>query len=299
MKAFYSDVFVLPLPAEHRFPMLKYRALRDAIEAEGIVPSSAIAHAPEADDEALLRVHEAAYVARVREGTLSPAEQRRIGFPWSPALARRSVTTVGATVAAARAALSEGVAVNLAGGTHHAFPDHGEGYCVFNDVAVTARALQAEGLARRVVILDGDVHQGNGTAAVFRDDPTVYTFSIHGAKNYPFRKEQSDLDIELLDGTGDADYLALWEEGVQRAIAAAGADVAVYLAGADPFAGDRLGRMAVSKAGLLERDRVLFAHCAAAGLPVVVTMAGGYAPNIADIVSIHAATVREAARWAR
>jgi acetoin utilization deacetylase AcuC-like enzyme len=294
MRAYYSDTFVLPLPEGHRFPMAKYARLRDRVLAQGLVAPADLQAADAAREADLLRCHSAEYVRRVREGELTAFEQRRIGFPWSLALARRSVRTVGATILACRAALEDGTSANLAGGTHHAFADHGEGYCVFNDAAVAARAMQAEGRVRRVVILDCDVHQGNGTAALLRGDTSIFTFSIHGEKNYPVRKEQSDLDIELPDGTTDDRYLALAEEGARRAISASGADLAIYLAGADPYAGDRLGRMKVSKAGLAERDRLIFGLCRAAGLPVAVTMAGGYAHNIDDIVDIHAETIRAA-----
>jgi acetoin utilization deacetylase AcuC-like enzyme len=294
MRAYYSDTFVLPLPEGHRFPMAKYARLRDRVLAQGLVAPADLQAADAAGEADLLRCHSAEYVRRVREGELTAFEQRRIGFPWSPALARRSVRTVGATILACRAALEDGTSANLAGGTHHAFADHGEGYCVFNDAAVAARAMQAEGRVRRVVILDCDVHQGNGTAGLLRGDTSIFTFSIHGEKNYPVRKEQSDLDIELPDGTTDDRYLALAEEGARRAISASGADLAIYLAGADPYAGDRLGRMKVSKAGLAERDRLIFGLCRAAGLPVAVTMAGGYAHNIDDIVDIHAETIRSA-----
>jgi acetoin utilization deacetylase AcuC-like enzyme len=295
MRAFYSDTFVLPLPEGHRFPMQKYLRLRDRVLGEGIVAPGDLHIAEAASETDLLRCHDAPYVRRVLDGGLSAQEQRRIGFPWSFALSRRSLHTVGGTLAACRAALEDGASANLAGGTHHAFADHGEGYCLFNDAAVAARAMQAEGRARRVVILDCDVHQGNGTAALLRNDPTIYTFSIHGEKNYPVHKERSDLDIELPDGTTDAQYLPLVDEGVRRALAASGADLAIYLAGADPYERDRLGRMKVTMAGLAERDRLVFGLCRAAGLPVAVVMAGGYAPNIEDIVRIHAATVRIAA----
>jgi acetoin utilization deacetylase AcuC-like enzyme len=228
-------------------------------------------------------------------GTLSAKEQRRIGFPWSPELVRRSVRTVGATIGACRASLEEGVAVNLAGGTHHAYCDHGEGYCVFNDSAVAARAMQAEGQVHRIVILDCDVHQGNGTAAILAGDSTIFTFSIHGAKNFPFHKERSDLDLELPDGTTDDLYLAMVEEGVRRALAQSSPDLAIYLAGADPYRKDRLGRMSVSLKGLAERDRIVLGLCHEEGLPVAITMAGGYAEDVGEIVAIHLQTVRTAA----
>ena len=299
MKAFYSDTFVLPLPENHRFPMAKYRLLRERILAERIITPEDLLLPLAASDEQILRAHDADYLERVVGGDLSAAEIRRIGFPWSPEMVERSRRSSGATIMAGRTALDEGIAVNLAGGTHHACRDHGEGYCVFNDSAIAARALQAEGRVRRVVILDLDVHQGNGTAQILAGDPTVFTFSIHGAKNFPFHKERSDLDIELPDGTGDAVYLELAEEGVRRAIAMSGADVAIYLAGADPYHGDRLGRMALSMAGLAERDRLVLGLCREAGLPVAIAMAGGYAKNVDDIVAIHTQTVRIAAGEAR
>ena len=295
MKAFYSDTFVLPLPENHRFPMAKYRLLRERILAEGIIAPEDLIVPPAATDEQILRAHDADYLERVVGGDLTAHEIRRIGFPWSPEMVERSRRSSGATIMAGRTALEEGIAVNLAGGTHHACRDHGEGYCVFNDSAIAARALQAEGRVRRVVILDLDMHQGNGTAQILQGDPTVFTFSIHGAKNFPFHKERSDLDIELPDGTGDAVYLELAEEGVRRAIAMSGADIAIYLAGADPYHGDRLGRMALSMAGLAERDRLVLGLCREAGLPVAIAMAGGYAKNVDDIVTIHTQTVRLAA----
>lgn len=296
MKAFYTDQFVLPLPSEHRFPMRKYSLLRERVVADGVVAPDNLMVPEAATDEQILRAHEADYLERVKAGTLSPKEIRRIGFPWSAAMVERSRRSSGATIAACRAALEDGTAVNLAGGTHHAFRDHGEGYCVFNDSAIAARAMQAEGRLRRVVILDCDVHQGNGTAAILAGDSTIFTFSIHGEKNFPYYKEQSDLDIELEDGTGDALYLDMLEEGVQRALAMAQADLAIYLAGADPFEGDRLGRLKLTKAGLKRRDELVLGLCRERRLPVAVTMAGGYARNVEDIVDIHAATVRAAAR---
>jgi acetoin utilization deacetylase AcuC-like enzyme len=302
--AFYSDTFVLPLPSDHRFPMPKYWRLRERVLEEGIMPEENIHVAPPATDEQLLRAHDAEYIEKVRLGLLSVQEQRRIGFPWTPALAVRARCTVGATIMACLSALDMaartgfGVAVNLAGGTHHACRDHGQGYCVFNDSAVAARAMQAEGRARRVVIIDCDVHQGNGTAAIFQGDSSVFTFSIHGAKNFPFRKEKSDLDIELPDNTTDADYLAAVEEGTRRAIAMSGADLALYLAGADPYERDRLGRMKVTMEGLAERDRIVLGLCREAGLPVSIAMAGGYAPDVEDIVAIHLQTIRTAAAFA-
>jgi acetoin utilization deacetylase AcuC-like enzyme len=298
MRAYYSDHFVLPLPDGHRFPMTKYARLRARVVDEGVVPADDVLEAPAATWDELRLAHAGAYVRAVADGTLPPEVIRRIGFPWSPAMVERSRRSAGATLAAAHAALVDGVAVNLAGGTHHAFADRGEGYCVFNDVAVAARVLQRSGRCQRLAVVDCDVHQGNGTAAIFRDDPSVFTFSMHGAKNYPFRKETSDLDVELADGTGDADYLALLARHLPTVIAGHAPEMVFYLAGADPYVGDRLGRLGLTMAGLRQRDELVFAACRGAGIPIVVVMSGGYAPEVDDIVAIHFATVRVAAATA-
>ena len=297
MKIFYHDHFVLPLPEKHRFPMRKYALLRQRVVAAGLAQELRVP-AP-ADDGALGRAHAPDYIRRVQEGELTRQEIRRIGFPWSPQLVERSRRSVGSTIGAARAALQEGITANLAGGTHHAGPDWGQGFCVFNDAAVAARTVQAEGRARRVLILDCDVHQGNGTAAICRDDPTIFTFSIHGAKNFPFHKEQSDLDIALEDGTGDDVYLAALHCGVAESLARAGADLAIYLAGADPYAGDRLGRLSLTKEGLAARDELVLSRGRDAGIPVAVVMAGGYAHRVEDTVDIHFQTIATAAMMAR
>ena len=296
MKLFYHDHFVLPLPQGHRFPMEKYSRLRQRLENDAqsipfelLVPESATL-------EQLCLAHDRAYVERVFTGQMSEKEMRRIGFPWTPQLVERARRSVGGTIAACRAALQESASANLAGGTHHAYAEHGEGYCVFNDVAVAARAMQVEGGARRVVIVDCDVHQGNGTAAILAGDPSIFTFSIHGDKNFPFHKEKSDLDIALPDGAGDDAYLSALETGLHQALEQARADLAIYLAGADPYAGDRLGRLALSKAGLLERDVRVMQACRQVGLPLAVVMAGGYARNIEDIVDIHYQTISTLAR---
>ncbi|MFO8175069.1 MAG: histone deacetylase [Longimicrobiales bacterium] len=297
MKLFYCDHFVLPLPQGHRFPMAKYALLRNRVAEGGLGRDGDLVVPDAAGDEELGTVHAAAYLERVTTGTLSLQEIRRIGFPWSPELVERSRRSVGGTLAASRAALEEGVAMNLSGGTHHAFPDRGEGFCVFNDVAVAARVMQREGRVRRVVILDLDVHQGNGTAFIFRDDPGVYTFSLHGANNYPFRKESSNLDMKLPDGAKDELYLAAAAQGTEKALETAEADLALYLAGADPFRGDRLGRLGVSKEGLEVRDRMVLEACRKRGIPVAVVLSGGYAPVIEDTVDIHLATARIAAAF--
>ncbi len=298
VKIYYTDEFVLPLPPGHRFPMSKYALLRQRVRESHLVAAEDLIVPHAATDEEILRAHDQAYLERVCAGSLSEAEVRRIGFPWSPGMVERSRRSSGATIEACRSALAEGVALNLAGGTHHAFRDAGEGYCVFNDSAIAARAMQAEGRVKRVVVLDCDVHQGNGTASILQDDPTVFTFSIHGAKNFPLRKEISDLDVELPDGCTDHAYLEALERGLRTAIERAQADLAIYLAGADPYCDDKLGRLKVSKEGLAERDRMVFRHCRAAGLPVAVTMAGGYARQVMDTVDIHFQTVLLAAQEA-
>ncbi len=299
MKIYTSDHFVLPLPEGHRFPMRKYRDLRRAVADSDFASAVELLVPDPATDEEILRVHEAAYLERVKSGTLSVREVRRIGFPWSRQMVERSRRSVGGTLGACRAALADGVAVNLAGGTHHAFSGHGQGFCVLNDVAIAARAMQEEGGAKRLLVVDCDVHQGDGTAALFHQDPSVFTFSVHGRRNFPFQKQVSDLDVALEDGTGDGDYLRAVVAGLGHSLARAGADLAVYLAGADPYLDDRLGRLAVSRAGLEERDRLVLGACRDAGLPVAVVMAGGYARRVEDVVAIHLATVRAAVEAAR
>ncbi len=294
MKLFYADHFELPLPAGHRFPMAKYRLLREAVLASELVEASALEVPAAATDAELLRVHTPDYLRRVVSGELRPDEVRRLGFPWSPELVERSRRSVGGTLGACRSALERGCGVNLAGGTHHAFADRGEGYCVFNDAAVAARAMQAEGRAARVAIVDCDVHQGDGTAAIFNGDPSVFTLSIHGRGNYPFRKRAGDLDVGLADGTGDGEYLDALAAALGRLHAAGPFDLAIYLAGADPYAGDRLGRLALSREGLARRDREVFGFFRRRGTPVAVVMAGGYAPEVAEIVAIHVETVAAA-----
>lgn len=292
MRVFYHDLFTFPLPEKHRFPIAKYRLVRERLLAEGILAPEELRLPPAASDAQLETAHTPAYVRKVRLGALTPAEIRRIGFPWSPQLVERSRRSVGSSIAAGRAALTDGLAVNLAGGTHHAHPDFGSGYCVFNDVAVAIRVLQREGRIRRAAVVDCDVHQGDGTAAIFAGDPSVFTFSVHGANNFPFRKSRSSLDIPLPDGAGDALYLRAVEEGLRAALDGRPPDLVFYLAGADPFEGDSLGRLAVSKAGLAGRDRLVLRACREAGVPVAVVMGGGYARRMSDIVDIHVQTVK-------
>ena len=301
MRAFYSDHFVLPLPEGHRFPMIKYARVRERCLAEGILRESELEVPPAATWDELLLVHERDYVERVREGRLEYLEQRRIGFPWSAEMVERSRRSSGATISAARVAIAEagergwGVAVNLAGGTHHAYPAHGEGFCVFNDAAVAIRVLQRDGIIQRAAVLDCDVHQGNGTAAAFATDPSVFTFSIHGARNFPFRKERSSLDVELPDGAGDDAFLAALELHVPRVLAEFQPELVIYLAGADPFHLDRFGRLGMTKEGLAERDRLVLDACRGAGVPTAVAMAGGYARDTEDTVDIHVRTIGLAA----
>lgn len=299
MKIFFTDHFVLPLPPEHRFPMAKYGLLRQRVVAAKLVEEQDHVTPQAARDEQLGLAHDKEYIQRVQRGLLRDDEQRKIGFPWSAAMVERSRRSSGATIEACRAALAEGWGVNLAGGTHHAFRDRGEGYCVFNDSAVAARQMQVENKIRRALIIDCDVHQGNGTAKILEDDPTIFTFSIHNEKNYPLRKERSDLDVGLPDGTGDAAYLDALEPALRESIARAKADLVIYLAGADPYFGDRLGRFALTKFGLAERDRMVFDHVWTAGLPIAITMAGGYASRVEDIVDIHFQTVEAAAGRSR
>jgi acetoin utilization deacetylase AcuC-like enzyme len=291
MKVHFTDLVPLELPAGHRFPAGKYPLLRERVAQSGLFSPQDVLTSEPAGDEALLRVHLPDYLHRFQQGLMTEKEMRRIGLPWSPDLVERARRSVGASLAACRSALNEGCAANLGGGTHHAYPDHGEGYCVFNDVAVAARAMQAEGRLARVVILDCDVHQGNGTAAIFAGDPSVFTFSIHGQKNFPYHKEAGDLDIALPDGCGDDDYLNALRPGLEEALDRAQAELAIYIAGADPYQGDTLGRLALSKGGLAERDRLVLRHCRQAGLPVAIVMGGGYSRQVEDTVEIHLRTL--------
>ena len=303
MHAYYADHFVLPLPAGHRFPMDKYRLLRDRLVAE--LPQIRLREAPAATAGELALAHCPDYVAAVLQGTLSAREQREIGFPWSPAMAERACRSVGATIAASRDALREGVAANLAGGTHHASADAGSGYCVFNDLAVAARLMQAEWhrLHRRllrVAVIDLDVHQGNGSARIFQNDPSVFTLSLHGARNFPFRKEPSDCDIDLPDGCTDAPYLAALEQGLAEVERRCEPALVIYLAGADPHEGDRLGRLRLSDAGMAARDQRVFDWAWQRQLPVAMAMAGGYGHDIQTTVRVQLNTYRIAqAAWAR
>ncbi|MEI2745094.1 MAG: histone deacetylase [Ottowia sp.] len=305
MKTFYSTQLSLPLPPGHRFPMGKYAALRDrlAAECEGL----RLAQAPPASDAELALAHAPAYVAAVAQGRLDARAQREIGFPWSEAMVERSRRSVGASIQATRVAQREGVAANLAGGTHHASAQAGSGYCVFNDIAVAARLLQAERTgggqqARppRIAVIDLDVHQGNGTASIFADDPSVFTLSLHGEKNFPFRKVAGDLDVGLPDGTGDQAYLDALDLALVELDSRFRPDAVFYLAGADPHEGDRLGRLKLSYDGLLARDRRVFDWAWTRRLPLTLCMGGGYGHDIGTTVQVQVNTFGVALQyWGR
>ncbi|MEP6766041.1 MAG: histone deacetylase [Gemmatimonadaceae bacterium] len=293
-----SAAYAIPLPDGHRFPMSKYQLLRDGVLSEKLVPLERL-HDPERSGiEDLLRVHTPHYVREVTNGTLPAAAQRRIGLPWSESFVERAYRVVRGTCEAAESALQNGVAMNLAGGTHHAFPDFGEGFCTFNDVAVAIRRLQQMRKIIRAAIVDLDVHQGNGTHACFAGDDSVFTFSMHGAKNFPFHKVQGSLDVELADGTEDEEYLSLLAEHLPDVLRRSSPDIVVYLAGADPHANDRLGRLALSFDGLKRRDWMVLECCREIGIPVCVTIAGGYGRDVRDTVEVHLNTVRTLTNFA-
>jgi len=301
MQVFYATQFVLPLPAGHRFPMAKYQMLRDRLADE--VPSIELMQALPATDGELALVHTPAYIQAISDGTVEAAVMREIGFPWSEAMVERARRSVGATISACRAAFAHGVAANIAGGTHHAYAHKGGGFCVFNDAAVAARLMQAEWLRTKrrllkVAIVDLDVHQGNGTAHIFRGDGSVFTLSMHGQKNFPFRKEASDLDVDLPDGCRDAEYLEALEAALQELDGRFDPGLVIYLAGADPHEGDRLGRLKLTWDGLEARDRRVFEWAWARGVPLAFAMAGGYGTRIEDTVRVQVNTFRVAAQYA-
>ena len=301
---YYTDSFTLPLPDGHRFPMAKYTRLREKVVAwlaSGDAPAGLeLRLPPAATDGQLARVHTADYLRRAITGDFTRKEVMRLGFPWSASLVERSRRSSGATVAACEDVLrghaaGRGFAANLAGGTHHAFADRGEGFCLFNDAVVAARHLRAVGLCDRVAVVDCDVHQGNGTAALCEGDPHIFTLSLHGAKNYPAKKESSDLDVPLPDGTGDEDYLTALEDALAELDRRFAPRLVIYLGGADPYEHDRLGRLSLTAAGLEARDRTVYRWAKARGLPVAAAMGGGYAPDVAAIAGIHFTTVRAGA----
>jgi acetoin utilization deacetylase AcuC-like enzyme len=294
MRCAYHPDYYVPLPAAHPFPMAKYPRLFERLRTAGCLAEREVIEPVEAALDDLRLVHTDEYLAQLATGTLDAAAIRRIGVPWSQALWRRSRLATQGTLEAARAALVDGLAANLAGGTHHAFADHGEGFCVLNDVAVAIRVLQRDARIRRALVIDLDVHQGNGTAAIFADDADVFTFSMHGERNYPARKMRSTLDVGLADGTGDEEYLALLQQHLGAILARFSPDLAFYLAGVDPARGDRYGRLALSDDGLRRRERAVLEACHARSLPLVITIAGGYAPTPDRTAELHALVFEEA-----
>jgi acetoin utilization deacetylase AcuC-like enzyme len=293
VKAFYTDHFVLPLPQGHRFPMEKYHLLRDLVVK---MPGIELLVPPAATDEDLLRVHAPEYIEAVTSGHLSAAQIREIGFPWSMEMVERSRRSAGATIQASLSAVHDGISVNLAGGTHHAYRDKGSGFCVFNDAAVATKYIQAI-QATRVAIIDLDVHQGSGTAGILGQDQTCFTLSIHGEKNFPFRKESSHLDLGLQDGDGDHEYLACLRDALQILEAKFYPELIIYLAGADPHEGDRLGRLQMTYEGLLKRDQMVMSFARDLRCPIAIAMAGGYGKDIKTTVQVHAQTIQLALQF--
>lgn len=290
-RIYYSPYYYADIGEGHVFPIRKFELVRDRLLAEGSLSAEEVAAPRPATVEDLLLVHTEDYITRLKNGELTAKEIRKLGLPWSESLVRRSFHAISGTINAARDCLNAGIASNLAGGTHHAYPDRGEGFCVLNDIAVAIRVLQRDNLAKRFLIVDLDVHQGDGTAFVFRDDADVFTFSMHGAKNYPLFKQPSSLDIELADRTGDDEYLETLEHALSRVILH-DPDVIFYLAGADPYEKDKLGRLGLSIDGLRRRDEMVLEFARDRAVPIVTTMSGGYAADIEDTVEIHANTIR-------
>ena len=291
MHVYYSDPFTFPLPDKHRFPSEKYRLLRERVERWPASTGVELVLAPRATDTELRLVHDAGYLEGFASGSLGDEAMKRIGFPWSPQLVERSLRSCGGTVAAARRAVVDGRAAYLAGGTHHARADRGAGYCVYNDCAVGARVLQRDAGVARVLVVDTDVHQGDGTAAIFEGDDSVFTFSMHGEQNFPAEKATSDLDIALPSGTGDDAYLANLRDGFSEALQRSRPEFVFYLSGADPFVGDRLGRLALTKEGLRARDELVLGELRRRGLPHVTVMGGGYGKDIRDSVDVYEVSV--------
>ena len=288
---FYSPYYYADIGEGHVFPIKKFELVRDVLLREGTLQLDEIVEPEPAKLEDLHLVHTEDYISRLVNGTLTTKEIRKLGLPWSESLVRRSFHAISGTIEATKTALVEGISSNLAGGTHHAYPDRGEGFCVLNDVAVAIRVLQRENLAKRFLIVDCDVHQGNGTAFIFKNDESVFTFSMHGAKNYPLHKEQSSLDLELPDKTSDAEFLETLSEALPR-IFLHNPDIIFYLGGADPFEKDKLGRLSLTIKGLRARDEMVLEFAKSKDVPIVTTMSGGYAADINDTVEIHANTIR-------
>jgi acetoin utilization deacetylase AcuC-like enzyme len=299
MKCSYHPGYQVALPAGHPFPVAKFPLLKDRLLAEGVLVSSDILQPEPLDRETLELVHTAEYLDKLESSGLSAAEQRRLGLPWSDSLWLRSRLASGGTLLAARVALESGLSGNLAGGTHHAFADHGEGFCVLNDVAIAIAKLRVEGAIGRALVVDLDVHQGNGTAAIFEGVEDVFTFSMHGERNYPAAKTRSTLDVALKDGMGDDEYLSSLRQYLPRVLAEAEADIAFYLAGVDVAAGDRYGKLALSEEGIRARDQLVIESVRDYDVPMVIVLAGGYAASRARTVELHAHAFREAVAYER
>jgi acetoin utilization deacetylase AcuC-like enzyme len=295
----YHPGYVVDIGTRHRFPMQKYGLVYQALLAEGALRPEQVVLPPPAAVTDLLLVHTPDYVERFLAGAMSARDMRLLGFPWSPPLALRARLAVQGTIMASAFAWQQGIAANLAGGSHHAFADHGEGFSVFNDIAIAIRVLQRDHGLQRAAVIDCDVHQGNGTASIFASDPTVFTCSLHGEKNYPFHKATSSLDLALPDGTGDVAYLAVLQAHLPMILQRFQPNMVWYLAGADPYVGDALGRLALSLEGLRQRDAYVLETCRRAGIPVVITLGGGYAPQVQDIVQAHCNTIRVALHLTR
>lgn len=294
MRVYFCDHFEVVLPPKHRFPMHKYGLLRERLLSEGLVHESDLIPAEAAPLEDIHAVHDAGYVQGFLSGSLDRKVIQRIGFPWSEAMVMRSLGSVGSTLGAVEAALEDGISGSLAGGTHHAYRDFGSGYCVFNDLAVAARRLLDRGAVRRVLVFDVDVHQGDGTASIFEDDERVFTCSMHGEKNFPLRKTTSDLDVPLADGTGDEEYLAHLDRALDESMERARPDIVLYQGGVDVLGDDHLGRLALTAAGVLERDRRAIGRFRSEGLPVALTLGGGYGQPIGASVDAYVGTYRAA-----
>ncbi|MEL6842707.1 MAG: histone deacetylase [Bacteroidota bacterium] len=294
LKIAYSPIYKYQLPDGHRFPMEKYELIPEQLLYEGTITEDNLFHPPALDDETILLTHDAEYWRRLQQLELTRKEIRKIGFPLSENLVRRGTHIANGTILCAKYAQQFGVAMNVAGGTHHSFTDHGEGFCLLNDIAIASNYFLREGLASKILVVDLDVHQGNGTAKIFENEDRVFTFSMHGAKNYPLRKEQSDLDIGLPDKTTDEPYLKQLRETLPRLIDQVEPDLIFYLSGVDVLATDKLGRLSMSMEGCKERDRFVFEQCRKNEIPVAVSMGGGYSVRVAHIVEAHANTFRVA-----
>lgn len=296
MKIAFHDIYAHPLPEDHRFPMLKYELIPAQLLREGVITPEQLFAPQPATEASILLTHTAAYWQQLRDQTLTPREQRKIGFPQSPELTMREIVIAQGTIDIALHALEQGIGFNVAGGTHHAFADHGEGFCLLNDFAIAANYLLAQQRIRQALVIDLDVHQGNGTAALFADNPHVYTFSMHGAHNYPFHKEVSDWDIPLADGMDTATYLQLLEEALPVLINRVKPDLVFYLSGVDILETDKFGKLKVTPQGCRERDEMVFHSLKKHHIPCAVAMGGGYSTHIRDIVNAHCQTFKAGIR---